>query len=92
VRELENVVERAVNLVQGPVIEPCHFGPLAPGKRMEAPGPGSLLRETEKQTIRQTLENTGSNVSRAATLLGISRATLYSRIKKYGIEISRKSG
>ncbi len=91
VRELENVVERAVNLVEGSVIEPCHFGPLPSGKRMDASEPGLLLQETERLTIQDTLQKTGFNVSRAASLLGISRATLYNRIKKYGLDLSRRS-
>jgi len=92
VRELENVVERAVNLVEGPVIEPAHFGPL-PSSR---PGfisknlTGSLLEETERETIKRTLEETRYNISRASFMLGISRTTLYKRLKKYRISLSKK--
>ncbi len=89
VRELENVVERAVNLVEGPVVEPCHFGPLASSRQAKISQAGPILQETERRAIQETLQKTGSNVSRAAALLGISRATLYKRIRRYELELSR---
>lgn len=90
VRELENVVERAVNLVEGQVIEPRHFGHLAAVKRSEVPDSGALLQEAERRTIQETLRKTQFNVSRTALMLGISRATLYKRIKKYALDLSRR--
>ena len=92
VRELENVVERAVNLTNGPVIEPAHFGSLP----LSRPGvasknlTGSRLEETEKEIIKRTLEETRYNISRASFILGISRTTLYKRLKKYRISLPGK--
>jgi transcriptional regulator with PAS, ATPase and Fis domain len=94
IRELENVIERAVNLVEGTRIEPNHFGPLIPstGKsfsmEMEEKG-RSLLENMERQTIADTLEQAGFNFSKASKILGISRATLYKKAKKYNIPIQR---
>jgi transcriptional regulator of acetoin/glycerol metabolism len=44
------------------------------------------LTDLEKQHIARILKETGWNITRAASLLGIDRATLYKKIKKYGIE------
>lgn len=41
--------------------------------------------EKEKQLILATLERTGGNRARAARILGISRTSLYDKLKKYGI-------
>jgi DNA-binding NtrC family response regulator len=42
--------------------------------------------EAEEQLVRQALERTGGNIQRAATLLGLSRPSLYRRMEKYRIE------
>jgi len=91
IRELENIVERAVNLVDGRVIEPEHLGSLQARskKRFFTKCQGSLLAEVEKQTILESIEAMESNISRAAKMLGITRATLYKKIKKYNLPISR---
>jgi transcriptional regulator with PAS, ATPase and Fis domain len=85
VRELENVIERAVNLVDGVVIHPQHFGPLALTKtKAHFTGrKGSLLEDLEKQAIAEAL--TGMSKSKAAEVLGITRATLYRKLKRYKI-------
>ncbi len=87
VRELENVVERSVNLADGRTITPEHLAhlvqteaaPLPPGRG------GHLLAEAERRVIEETMLATGHNISRAAGLLGVSRTTLYNKLKKYGI-------
>ena len=48
---------------------------------------GMTLEEIERQTILQTLEQHKGNLSRVAASLGISRAALYRRLEKYGIDI-----
>jgi DNA-binding NtrC family response regulator len=89
VRELRNALERAVLLSYGQEVEPEDFSfePL-PSVHGPAAGDGSLL-ETEKDMIRRTLEKEGGRVSRAADSLGISRSSLYQKIRKYGIVVSR---
>lgn len=95
VRELENVVERAVNLVDGERIVPEFFGistaPADSPTGKPSPGPRLRLKEVERQTIASMLEEMGFNLSRSARELGISRATLYNKIKKYGLSIARQS-
>jgi transcriptional regulator with PAS, ATPase and Fis domain len=44
------------------------------------------MEEKEKENIIQALDNNGGNVSKTAISLGISRNTLYRRLKKYGIQ------
>ncbi|WKB35618.1 helix-turn-helix domain-containing protein [Terrilactibacillus sp. S3-3] len=58
-----------------------------------ASGPGTFTVESEKEKIERALEKTYGNKSAAAKLLGISRVTLYHRLKKYNLpadELIRK--
>jgi two-component system response regulator HydG len=79
VRELSNVLERAV-VVSGSedLIEPAHLS-VAP---TEAGGAVRKLRELEEAEIDRALAVTGGNKTRAAELLGITRQTLASRLKR----------
>lgn len=45
-----------------------------------------IIAEVERPLIRTVLEHTGGNQSRAAEMLGITRATLRNRIQRYGLE------
>jgi transcriptional regulator of acetoin/glycerol metabolism len=45
------------------------------------------LREVETRHIRDVLSDTEGNYSHAAKMLGISRVTLYNKVKKYGINV-----
>jgi two-component system response regulator HydG len=90
VRELENVIERAVILATGEYVSEREL-PLAlqqerevSGQAPEVPQSGNL-EEIEKQAVLNTLEQTGGNKSQAARILGITRATLHKKLKKYGL-------
>jgi len=91
VRELENIVERAVNLVDGKDVGPgiLDISSVSGGMRVAGNTPGSRLEELEKQAILEILEELKFNMSRSAKTLGISRATLYNKIKKYNLSVSR---
>ena len=91
VRELENIVERAVNLVEGDVIGSDLLGIVsAPaGKQAVNNRRGLRLAEMEKQAISDILQEMKFNLSRASKSLGISRATLYNKIKKYNLSTIR---
>ena len=93
VRELENIVERAVNLVDGKNIGPgiLDISSLSGSMLVAGKIPGSHLAELEKQAILKILEELKFNMSRSAKTLGISRATLYNKIKKYNLTVSRAS-
>jgi len=89
IRELENLMERAVVLAEGSVVEPRH---LPPDLQPDAPGLGAsrqgglaTLEENERQHILWVLEQTGGNKSRAAEILGIDRASLWRKLKRFGV-------
>ncbi|HEX5709648.1 MAG TPA: sigma-54 dependent transcriptional regulator [Pyrinomonadaceae bacterium] len=94
VRELQNVIERAVLLAKSGKVEPVDLpfdnGSLpeksAQGAAWDVP-PNMTLEEIEKLVIEKTLQRTGGNKQAAANLLGIYRPRLYSKIRKYNIDI-----
>ena len=90
VRELRNVLERAILLTEAEVLEPEHLGFDFEGVRRESrPAAVLTLREAERQLIERALAEERGNVGRAAERLGISRSSLYQRIQKHGIAVSR---
>jgi DNA-binding NtrC family response regulator len=88
IRELERVVERAVALSAGSVLEiedfPDIVSPPAPAGEAES---RASLESVEKAHIARVLVETGFNKSKASEILGIDRATLYRKAKVYGIDL-----
>ncbi|MCI0342910.1 MAG: sigma-54 dependent transcriptional regulator [Planctomycetales bacterium] len=86
VRELRNVLERAVVLARGPKIVPEDLTPAISGLA-EGGEAGALptMEEAERELIRRALAHTKGNRSRAARALGISRTTLLSMIRRFGL-------
>jgi len=84
VRELENVMERAVVLSRGNRIDESDI-PLE-GDTTHRRVASDLLADVEKGHIASVLEQTGWNVTTAATRLGIHRNTLRLKIKQYGLK------
>ncbi len=91
IRELKNVMKRAVLLCDGDVVAPEHISFFSPNDKEENssalhhPGRGLSLAEIEKIAIEQTLEMTGGNKSKAASILEIDYTTLLRKIKQYCI-------
>ncbi|GAU09639.1 sigma-54-dependent transcriptional regulator [Desulfoplanes formicivorans] len=93
VRELENAVERAVIMSTGEFITERDMPLLASDASADQERPvdagvdlaGHSLEEIERQAIMATIEATGGNKSEAARQLGITRATLHNKMKKYGV-------
>jgi len=93
IRELENVIERAINLLDTDlVIKPKHL----PQRFLEYTKKDYInnkrtLKETiediEKQIILECLEKTEGNKNKSAKILGLSRTGLYKKIDRYGIDI-----
>jgi len=84
VRELRHAVERAVILSESDVLQPEDF--FFPGAiSMETTPQTTNLEEMEEGLVRQVLERCGGNISRAARELGLTRASLYRRMEKYGL-------
>ncbi|MCF8039795.1 MAG: sigma-54 dependent transcriptional regulator [Desulfohalobiaceae bacterium] len=92
VRELENVIERAVVLADGPMIHlehlPRRLQQKSKAKVQESDNPLASLDEMEKRHIQKVLAFTGNNKSRAAEILNISRVSLWRKIKAYDLERS----
>jgi len=90
IRELRNVVERAVLLCEEELIRPLHLpygirgGPAA--SRTRSGSKTSLLSELEKNEIRKALAEYKDNQSQAAQALGIHRSTLIRKMKQYKIK------
>ena len=83
IRELQHAVEKAVILCEGDRLAAGDFllAPPAEG----AFGAVTTLEEMEIELIRKTMDQHRGNLSVVATQLGISRQTLYNKIKKYGL-------
>jgi DNA-binding NtrC family response regulator len=84
VRELENAIERAMVIGAGDEILPKDL-PLQIEENEVAPSTSSL-GAMEKDHIARVLQEMDGNVTRSAKVLGIDRATLYNKMKKYGIQ------
>jgi two-component system response regulator HydG len=93
VRELENAIERAVVLAQSDVIDLGDLPSEVRGGQAGAEGLYQVntvrLSEVEEIIIRRVLAKTGWNIKRSAEMLGITRATLYSKIRKFGLAAVR---
>jgi len=88
IRELENILERCVTLSDGDMIEREDLPPSFFNKAEQA-GKLSLsetLAETEKDYIKRVLRSTKGNKTLAAKTLGLSRKTLWEKLKIHGVE------
>jgi DNA-binding NtrC family response regulator len=94
VRELRNVLERATILCDGGLITAEHL-PIGLARREQAsaaatagtfPQGGVDLQVVERELIVKALETARNNRAKAARLLGITRAQLYRRLQKHGLE------
>lgn len=82
VRELKHVLSRAILLEDGPILRGEDFEPDQPtGPHTPAPAPTG----GERALLQSTLQAAANNKSQAAKMLGISRKTLYARLKKAGL-------
>ncbi len=90
VRELMNIMERAVALCRGEVIMPHDLpGDLSELELKSFLQPSSqapTLEELERQYVEHVLTLTGGVRSKAAEILGIDRVSLWRKLKKYGLE------
>ncbi|MBL7716289.1 MAG: sigma-54-dependent Fis family transcriptional regulator [Bdellovibrionales bacterium] len=88
VRELENVIERAVVLSSSTTIDekdiPLQEPIPAEVTNQETPNELMTIMELEKRYIRNVLEKTGGRKDQAAQILGINRRTLYRKEREYG--------
>jgi len=98
VRELQNAIHRAMLACDGTSLELSHLPPNVAADKLNPVTSVSVerssqanaartfdLKTIERQTIRRALEATGGNMSEAARLLGIGRATLYRKVASYDV-------
>lgn len=92
IRELQHVVEKAVILADGDVLDMHDFFPDDNARAFSsAPSPAAspgrvmTLDEMEKEMIREALRRNDGNMSAVALQLGITRQTLYNKLRKYGL-------
>jgi two-component system NtrC family response regulator len=93
IRELQNVIERALIVCQNSEIKTAHFPSELLDRPEETSTPeihlsegGFSLEELEKHLIIKAMEKYNNNQTRVAKYLGISRPTLLYRLQKYGIK------
>jgi len=86
VRELQHAIERAVILSDSKILQPNDFSLKSPHSVNEE---GTLntynIEDMERDIIQKVLRKNNGNISRAANELGLTRASLYRRLEKYGI-------
>jgi DNA-binding NtrC family response regulator len=101
IRELKNVLERAVLMAHGSVLLPEHL-PLdqlrAPPPEADAAGaplagyaPALSLADVERLHIREVLALVGGHLGKASEVLGVHRNTLTRKIREYGLEAAASS-
>ncbi len=88
VRELENMIERAIVVGNGKEIrlKDLPLGTSTPSNSFES------LHDLEKKHILQTLNKFDWNISRSAKVLKVDRVTLYNKIKKYNLKKGKGKG
>jgi len=89
IRQLKNAIHQAVILGKGEFLVPSDFMPPDSRGQTEEEKPSTLeerLQETEREHILKALSQCKGNKSKAAELLGITRKTLYNKMKNLGLE------
>jgi len=90
VRELQNVIEHAVILTKGEMITENDLPQSLKTATHRDEAESTSLKETEKNLILKVLQEVGGNKYQAAKKLGITRSTLYGKMRKHGMIIQGK--
>jgi len=87
IRELQHAIERAIIMAEGDKLDSRDFFFLSAKPSSEkAPTSTTLnLDDMERTTIQRAIDKNGGNISKAAKELGLTRASLYRRLEKYGL-------
>jgi two-component system response regulator HydG len=93
IRQLENVIQQAVLVSTGPELLRSHLPPTVQKHPAQPSANGYTLgsslmqnrEEVERVSIQRALEKASNNRTEAAQSLGISRVTLYKKMRKYGL-------
>lgn len=84
IRELQNIMEKAVIMCDGSEIMPEHLQ-LQVSQSAATTVSATSLEEIERQAIADAISSCGGNLTMVAQKLGITRQTLYNKIKRYGL-------
>lgn len=84
IRELEHTIEKAVIISDGTTVETRDIEGQSQPRAPQA-DKATTIEDMERQLISRTMEQLDNNLSLVAAQLGISRQTLYNKIKKYGL-------
>ena len=84
IRELQNCIEKAVILSEGRELTAKDIQ-LEQAAKPVGTTIKSVSEAEEERLVREAMERTGGNISAAAKILGVSRPTLYAKLKKYGL-------
>ena len=86
VREMENVIRRAVIMADGPRITPEDLGLDVPAEASEEPlGLREARDAAEQEAVIKAMARCNGNIAHAADLLGVTRPTLYNLLDKFGL-------
>jgi transcriptional regulator with PAS, ATPase and Fis domain len=87
IRELQHAIERAIIMADGNELDTRDFFFLSakPGSEKVASTSTLNLDDMERSTIQRAIDKNGGNISKAAKELGLTRASLYRRLEKYGL-------
>jgi two-component system, NtrC family, response regulator AtoC len=88
IRELENIMARAVALAEGDEIQARDLPPSLVDLQSTPDGKMQSLEEMERAHIATVLQSVDGHRDRAASILGITRATLWRKIKKFGLTVT----
>jgi transcriptional regulator with GAF, ATPase, and Fis domain len=96
IRELQNAIERGLITCEGTLVTAAHLAIPLPSEQITPPRPPEPVRpaaamalgDLERKAIIDALQRTHGHKGRAAALLGLTRFQLYSRLKRYHIELS----
>ncbi len=83
VRELLNRVRRAAVMAEGRLITPANLHLEDRGESVDELSLDMARDQAERRTLREALRRTGGNATRAARLVGVSRATFYRLLEKH---------
>lgn len=88
IRQLRNMVERAIIVSDAPEIDVDTFAGLAPDEAASSSETGASPRlgDMERTAVAEAIAAAGGNLSLAAASLGLSRQALYRRMEKYGLK------
>ena len=92
VRELKSTLEYAAVICDGQRIEIHHLPPRIAASKAVASTPSLIVHnrdEFRKEQLLEALRQAGGNQSEAARILGVSRGTVWNRMKKFGISLKR---